>query len=136
MSTHFNDIVAALENHLIFFTDLESVPVAWPAKDFIPTDSEYVRCTFLPGDTRQATIGDNGYDAITGLFQIDTFTPKGAARSTLPDDLADHFKRGTILNENDVRLRLRTTSIERPTHGDAWTITPISITWDTFLEAR
>jgi hypothetical protein len=132
----FNDIETALEAHLQEFAYNEGVSVAWRGETFEPSNTAYLRPTFIPGETFQVSMGDAGMESITGIFQVDVFTPKGSERTTMPDDIADHFKRGTSLTEGDAVVRLRTTSISKPSYEQAWTISPITVSWDTYLEAR
>ena len=136
MASYFNDIRSALENHLYNLANSESLIVSWDGQILKAANSEFLRPTFLPGGTVQESLGSSGMDSITCIFQIDVFSPKGSSRSSLPDDIADHFSRGSVLTEGRVKVRLRTTSISPTTHEEAWSITPVSVSCETYLEAR
>lgn len=136
MASYFNDIRSALENHLYVLANSESLMVAWDGQSYSVSDGEYLRPTFLPGETVQQSLGSSGMDSISGVFQIDVITPKGSPRSRTPDEIADHFRRGLTLTEGRTRVRLRTTSISTTTHDEAWSITPVSVSCDTYLEPR
>jgi len=68
MSTHFNDIQAAFDAKL---TASVSHPIAYPNIFFVPSaDTIYIRPTFLPAETSQASLGSAGKDETNGIYQI------------------------------------------------------------------
>ena len=132
MSSYFNDIEAALATQL---NSLGNTPIAWPNVPYEPT-GVYLRANLLPGDTVQASLGDAGKDETNSVYQVDVVQPKDSGRSTLPDAIADHFKRGTVLSYNGVKLRVRSVSIGSALLDGAWYFVPVSITIQTYTEAR
>ena len=135
MSTFFNDIQGALRARLVSLPS--SPPVAWENVDFNPNSNElFLRATSLPGETTQACIGDAGLDDHIGIFQVDVFIPDGKGRSTWPDTVADHFKRGSVLTQNAVNVRITTVSISSAAKDENFYIVPISITYQAFTQAR
>lgn len=135
MSTHFNDIQAALDNQLSTLTG--STPIAWPNIPYSPSvGTTYLRPLFLPGDTIQASLGDSGKDDTFGIYQIDVVYKAGTGRSTLTDTVADHFSRGTVCSYNGVNVRVRSVSIGPMIQDEAWVFVPVSISWQTFTPAR
>jgi hypothetical protein len=133
MATHFNDIQAALESHL---SEMD-YSIAWPNTDFTPSPNEvYLRASFLPADTVQAGLGSQGKDETTGIFQVDVVYPYGTGRSAIVDEIADKFKRGTVLSYNGVNVRVRSVSIAPFIRDDAMAFVPLSINFQSYTTAR
>ena len=135
MSTYYNDMRAALDTRLT--TLAGSTPIAWENTNYkADADTEFLRSTFIPSDTSQYTLGDTGKDVTRGLYQVDVFAPAQMGRTTKPDSIADHFKRGTILTKNATRVRIRSVSVGRGTLDGAWYIVPVTMNFETITEAR
>lgn len=135
MSTFFTDIQGALRARLS--TLPSSPPVAWENVDYTPSSNTlFLRGTGLPGDTTQACLGDDGLDFHVGIFQVDVFIPGGKGRTAWPDEIADHFKRGTILTQNNVNVRITSVSISRADEDENFYIVPVSISYQAFTQAR
>lgn len=135
MSTFFNDIQAALDTRLASMTG--GYDIAWPNVPYEPAvDSTYLRPTFLPSATEQAALGDSGKDLTAGIYQVDVFTAAGSGRTTIPDTIADHFKRGTNLTYNGITLRVRSVSILSATIDGSWQQVPVSIDFYVYTDAR
>lgn len=135
MSTFFTDINGALRTRL---STLPGAPgIAWENIDYKP-DSKilFLRQTILPAETSQACLGDNGLDFSVGIFQVDVFIPDGQGRSDWPDKIADHFKRGTRLTQNQVTVTITSVSIEAGLKDDNFYIVPVSIGYQAFTQAR
>lgn len=135
MATHFNDIQAALDTRLSTLSG--GYDIAWPNTKFEPEASQtFLSPSFLPTITSQAGLGASGKDETNGVYQIDVVYPAGTGRSTIPDSVADHFKRGTILSYNDVNVRIRSVSIEPALTEGAFHFVPISVDFQTYTDAR
>ncbi len=135
MSTFFNDIQGALRSRLA--TLPSSPPVAWENEDYKPNaNTLYLRATSLPGDTTQECLGDDGLDGHIGIFQVDVFIPEGDGRTTWPDQIGDHFKRGTRLDQNDVRVTITSVSVSTADKDENFYIVPVSITYQVYTQAR
>ena len=134
----FNDIQVALETHLDDYLTANpgTFEIAWPNSKTKEYDSEYVRPTFLPGDTAQSGMGSTGLDETNGIYQIDIFTKKGAGRSQIFDIIADLYKRGQTLTSGSANVRLRGPSIGASRYEGDWFITPITVNWQVYTEAR
>ena len=108
MGTAFTDISSALDSQLLSLEG--TTPVAWQNVSFVPTKSEvYLRPTNLAGATVQAGLGSAGLDQYLGVYQVDVFATAGKGRNAAEakaDSLANHFKRGTDLLYNGVKVRL------------------------------
>lgn len=132
MSTYFNDIEAALASRL---NTLGSTPIAWPNVQYEPS-GVYLRPNLISGETVQASLGDTGKDETNGIYQVDVVQPKNQGRSQLPDAIADHFKRGTVLSYNGVKVRVRSVSTGPAVLDGAWYFVPVSINIQSYTEAR
>lgn len=135
MSTYFNDIETALEQRLL--TLAGSPTIDWPLVPAEPDASTtYLRPTFLPGETTQASLGDLGKDYATGLYQIDVIQRRGTGRNVWSDPIGDHFKRGTYLAYNGITVRVMSASIQATETEEAHTITPVVIRWEVYTPPR
>lgn len=135
MSTFFNDMQAALDNRLSTMTG--GHPIAWPNTPYEPqSGTTYLRPHFLPQETIQVGLGSDGLDDTMGIYQVDVVTPAESGRSTIPDDIADHFSRGTVLSYNSVNLRIRSVSIGPAIRDGAFYFVPLSISFQTYTDAR
>jgi len=135
MSTFFNDIQAAFDTKL---GQSVSDPIAYPNIPYEPSaGTVFVRPSFLPAETSQASLGTNGKDETVGIYQIEVVVPRGSGRPQSVDAIADAFKRGTVLTYNDVNVRIRSVSIGVALVTDtAWYSVPVSVNFQTFTEAR
>lgn len=135
MTTYFNDIEAALVARA---ASLSGSPTIAYENDGISqaASTDYLRLTFLPGDTTQATMGDDGNDLYVGIFQIDVFKRRGTGRSTWPDTIGDHFKRGTILSYNGTSVRIKSVSRIPGFDDNNFYIIPVSIEWEAYTPPR
>jgi hypothetical protein len=136
--TVFTDISAGLDGHLNTMTN--KPPVSWENKKYKPVnDVLYVRPTILPADTDQASLGSNGQDLNTGIYQVDVLAPAGKGKKTayeMADLIADRFKRGTDIVENS-----RTITVVRASRGTGFNdgdryIVSVSIEYRAFTQAR
>ena len=135
MATYFSDIEAAFTVKMNELADRPAV--AWPNVKFEPNGKKpHLRINVIPAETVQASLGSAGKDETNGICQISCFVPAGTGKSTLPDIIADHFKRGTVLVYNGTRIRLRSPSIGVSVIDGAFYFVPVSIPYQTFTEAR
>jgi len=134
MSTFFNDVQAALDAKLATIT---ATPIAFPNIPYKPqAGTVYLRATFLPADTVQASMGEDGKDETNGIYQVDVVVPRGTGRPQLTDTVADLFKRGTVLTYNGVKVRVRSVSMASAILDEEWYFVPISVNFQTYTEAR
>lgn len=134
MTTIFNDVQAALDTKLKTVT---GTPVAFPNVPYKPqAGTAYLRASFLPAETVQASMGDSGKDETNGVYQIDVVVPRGSGRPQLIDTVADLFKRGTVLTYNSISVRVRSVSMAPAILDDEWYFVPISVNFQSYTEAR
>lgn len=135
MSTYFNDIQAALDTRLGTLSG--GYDIAWPNLNYEPAaGSTFITPNFIPTETLQVGLGASGKDETNGIYQIDVVYPAGSGRSTIPDVVADHFKRGTVLSYNGVNIRVRSVSIAQAITDGAFHFVPVSVDFQTYTDAR
>lgn len=135
MSTFFSDIAGALRTRLNSLPG--APPIAWENINYTPSSKTlYLRATMLPIPTIQASLGDDGKDLHEGIFQVDVFIPDGQGRSTWPDAIADHFKRGTVLTQNSVTVRIKNASIGTAFKEENFYQVPVTIDYQSFTSSR
>jgi hypothetical protein len=135
MATYFADIEAAFTVKMNELTDRPAV--AWPNVKFEPNSKKsHLRLSIIPAETVQASLGATGKDETNGICQISIYVPAGTGRTDLPDVIADHFKRGTVLSYNSTSIRLRAPSIGPAISDGAFYFVPVSIPYQTFTGAR
>ena len=137
MSTHFNDIEAALNTQLATIQVSEVPPIAWPNDGYEPIlGTDYLRPTLLPSSNAQVSLGSTGKDKYVGIYQVDVFYGKGEGRSAFPDQIADLFKRGTVLTYNGVNVVISSATPESISYEESWCMAPVSVTFYAYTEAR
>jgi len=135
MATHFNDIQAALENRLDSLSG--GYDIACPNVKYEPTgNNTFIVPNFIQEETLQVGLGASGKDETNGIFQIDVVYPAGLGRSSVPDSVADHFKRGTTMTYNSVNVRVRSVSIAQAITDGAFHSVPVSVNFQSYTDAR
>lgn len=135
MATYFNDIQAALDNRLSSLSG--GYDIAWQNIKYEPTgNATFLAPTFIPDEMLQVSLGSNGKDEMNGLYQVDVVYPAGQGRSSVPDAIADHFKRGTVLSYNGTNVRVRSVSIAQAITEGAYHFVPITVNFQTYTDAR
>ena len=134
----FADIDSALDARLN--TLASPPPVAWENKTYEPSmGTLYLRPTSLPGESKQATLGDNGTDENVGVYQVDVFAKLGLGKKAAivqADLVADHFKRGTLLTYNSRNVRIKSASRKVGAPDNGWYKIIVEIVYVSFTQAR
>jgi hypothetical protein len=136
--SEFTNISAALDKHL---SEMAGLPdVAWENKDYEPTQgTSYLRPTILPAETFQASLGTNGQDEHTGIYQVDVMVEAGKGKKAgyaLADLVADQFARGTDLVYSGVTVTIRQTSRQTGATDNGWFVVPVEIDYQSFTQPR
>lgn len=132
---YFNLIIGALENH-IYSMGLD-IDIVFPNDKREPDETEeHIRVNHLFGDTLQACLGDDGKDLTNGILQLDVMTPQNKGRSQILDDVANHYARGTIIQQDNVKLRIISVSLAAPLYERNYYNQPVSISWQVFTKSR
>ncbi len=136
--TVFYDISSALDTRLSTMVGVP--PIAQENKPYNPTKgSLYIRATNIPGDTVQASLGDNGEDRTIGIYQIDVFAEAGKGRKAaeqMADNIASHFKRGTDMSYNSRIVTVTTVQRRQGINNEGWYQIPVEIVYRSTTAAR
>lgn len=124
-------ITEALHTRLAALTLSPTMSVAWPDIDFTPPAAGYLRPTHVPNTVRQATLGSAGKNRYRGIYQVSVFWQRNAGE-LVPREKADlvaaHFKRGTVLTNGGLSIRIYAPPVVAQTMQDgAYTHTPVTI---------
>lgn len=130
MSDADSEIFEAFVKKLHALTLTPAHEVAYPNVDADP-DARHLRCFLLPAEPGQVTYGEAGKNRHRGLFQISVAWPRGmgeVAPGAAAGAVAAHFKRGTVLTEDGINVRVirppyRMTAVVEPT----WYVIPVRI---------
>ena len=96
------------------------------------TGVSFSRATMLHTRPQQASVGINGKDAFSGLFQIDLFVPidSGTADvNTLADTVVEHFPRGLTLTLGNVYVHIQLAWRETGSRFETFYNCPVVIQW-------
>lgn len=138
MSGVSRHLIGAMANHFQGWLTANSVPdsrVAWPNRPMDPPAVDgsvaWYRATFFPSETRQAGVGDNGFNEMGGIMLINVFYPKGKNSGT-PNELADsiisYFKRGTLTSAvSGYQARISSAWRDAALPDEVWYMIPVRI---------
>lgn len=102
----YQKIQSLLDTHLQTLSGLPALQLE-NTRNIGQTGIPFSRATLLPARATQATVGLQGRDSRTGLYQVDLFYPLDAGISTIntmADSVIDHFPRGLALIDNGLRV--------------------------------
>ena len=101
------------------------------------TNGRYLRTTILPARTDEGSVGLQGFDRFSGLYQVDFFYPTNEgsdAANYMIDQIIATFPKKTLLISGGVQLRVknywRGTS---PTSDNQYTPNA-TIEWESFIQ--
>ena len=138
MASNFADTSGALSARLGTMTGLP--PVALENRTLDPAITIlYLEEACIMGETNQVAAGAAGYDYTTGVYQVTVNAPAGngkGAALAMADNIADHFKRGTVLTKNSITVTIRSVSIAAGFSSDTRYKVPVSITFETYTQPR
>lgn len=134
--TGMEEIESALIKRLTILSDLPDV--AWPNMPFTPTPGRpYFKPALLPGEPTQAGIGESAMNRMSGIFQVAVFVPAGIGTKdlrTMCSALEAHFKRGTVLNYNGVKVTIRKAYRGPQLQEANWLQCPVTISFFALTE--
>ncbi len=125
LATHLNDNFASASN------------VVWEntKKVFNVTDAWFEE-TFIPNDSRQATIMKDGYIEDFGIYRINTRVP--IETGTIDSDayietLSKLYKPGTIITKEGLDIEITKATPSQGIPQDNWYVVPLSIYWSCYM---
>jgi hypothetical protein len=96
-------------------------------------DQEYLAAQWLVSPTVTRSIG-RGRLQYSGILQVTVVYPRNAGvllATIIADEIVDHFKKGTIIDGDGVRVKInRQPSQATPTPDGAWLRVPVSIIYN------
>jgi hypothetical protein len=112
---------------------LGDIPAGTPGTPFTPpVGTPYVDLTFMPNSPAVFTLGDDGEDEITGIFQILLKYPpdKGILAATrLGDTLRESFKAGHRVFYDGQEVIIRSSGLGNFNTIDNKLVNPFTIYW-------
>lgn len=112
------------------------IPHTFTNEDFKPSDhSSYLNCTILPSPVLVATLGDNGCDDHSGIFQIDIRYREGTGitqHKKTADVINIQFANGKYFTDGEVSLRIENVSIAPLLIGGGWASLPMTIEYQVY----
>jgi len=114
-----------------------SVPVITENIDYSPkVETPFIAAYLLPAPTSQASLGDEGCDNHSGLYQIDINYPKDKGTTELKamaDNVNAVFYSGAVFTYNNVSVNIRNVSINRVVVQDGWAALTMTIEFYTYV---
>lgn len=111
-----------------------ALPIAMPEVKFNPPSSgKYLEARFLPNRPATRVIAFDGPDQHQGLLQVSVIWPKGQgiiAASEIANEVVKHFRRGTVIAADDLRVRIYETPWESPPLDEPNRMqVPVTVPW-------
>lgn len=126
----------ALDGHLNLMSALPAI--AWPNTSFKPTVGElWLRPTILPAESFPASIGIYGTNRLSGVYQIDIFSPLDAGRRPsvqMVDDIIEHFSRGLTIEVDNLVVHIEESWPSASNAEETWYHTPVNVNWYSYSE--
>ena len=132
MSAH-RTAFAALDARMAAYAP--AISTAWPNRDYTPTlGTDWLRVVHLPAPTVRRSIGADGQNIYTGIYQVTVHAPSGAGpghAETLADAVANHFPLGAVYGG----VRIASVSCAPASQDAGWYRIPVSITYELVTSA-
>ena len=129
-------IITALIDHLkLASISSPDIPIVESAEtSYKPTiGQEYLSATWLPAPTNTRAVGDGRFQ-YNGILQVTVVYPRLSdvtLATGIADKVVDHFKKGTIIDGDGVRVKInRQPSQATPAPDGAWLRVPVSIVYN------
>lgn len=133
---NFTIIQNLLDEKLLTLTDAPDDIVLENSRVSVGVNKTWIRSTLLPNETENITLGLNGYQRLSGLYQIDIWTPadKGInTGSTLADAIVSLFSKGTVLSNTDGdKINIIKSWREKGPKEPGVYNTPVIVKWEAF----
>ena len=137
MSSIYNDIRAILDVNLSSIVGLPTI--VWENKSYEPTDNEYISQFMVDIATSIASLGDNGLDLNTGIYQINinAKVDTSAKRiNELCDLVVDGFRPRKPLTLNGIDLRITNVNRNPQEINGSYAIIAVDIEFETYTQQR
>jgi hypothetical protein len=97
-----------------------------------PGQDPWASFHYLPNNPDGGSLGDSGYDDVTGIIQIDINIPENAGRNNLNsyvELLRTRFKKGSIHSYNNQTVSIKSCGRGRGKVVDGFYRVPVTIYW-------
>lgn len=107
--------------------------IAWPNIRFEPDPQRmYVGVSYLFKRTATVSCGVDGFERISGLYQLDIYDIVGKGKSDsmrVAMELVDHFRGGTVLCNECVRVHITSAWMSTPMMEENRYRIPVTVDW-------
>jgi hypothetical protein len=127
----YEKIQSLLDTRLQALTGLPTIQLE-NTRNIGQTGIPFSRATLLPARATQATVGLQGRDSRTGLYQVDLFYPLDAGTATInamADSVIDHFTRGLVLIDGAINVHVLVCWRETGRRIEPFYSVPVVIEW-------
>jgi hypothetical protein len=129
----YNEVRAALDARLEAY---QSDNIAFENTKFTPEEGVgYLRTFMLPAEPEQASVGSQGVDRVSGIYQIDVAEPKDNGNGAIlrkVDAVIAQFARGLSVTSNGVTVTVLRSWPGPAIARDAFYVIPVSVSWYTY----
>lgn len=120
------------------FDALDLGPTSFENREFTPPNdgSLWYELFTLPGGRDPFTMGDEGDDEYTGVFQIDVNGPVGEGTRTIVDAagfLTAFYKAGKVVSSNGRDVKIHRSEISQARPGAASVVISVTVYWRTMI---
>lgn len=121
--------------HAALRTQLDTLgyPVAWENVPYEPEEGQaYLRESFAPNRTREASLGTTGYNRVPGVYLVDVFTPVGrgvADGETIAAAVLAAYTRGSTLTNDGTAVTIERSYRAAARADGAWWHVPCTVEW-------
>lgn len=104
------DVQSNLDQEVKNFADDFDIDIVYPNTQYRPVEgTDFIRISYINGDVAQISPMEDSLNRTTITLQLDIFTnpDEGKYRAKqIVDDLINHFKRGLVINNNNIKTRV------------------------------
>lgn len=118
--------------------NLTASQVAWFNAKFSPDVKKlYIKPTLLLSPTQQVSLGTNGFERVSGIYQISIFALRdvgSASFEAVARGVINYFRAGTKLVYSGVEITVQTSYSGTPLEQEDRVLLPVSIVWFCYVE--
>lgn len=136
MRTPYPEIRRCLDAHLLAALPgigLAASDVAWPNAAFAPVaERMYLRPSCVYGETAVASLGEQGFERLTGVYQVSVLEVAGVGLERAERAAAavtDHFRGGTWLEHGEFTVCIRVSFAGAAVKEEDRLHIPVSVIW-------
>ena len=104
------DIQLNLDAEVQNFADDFNIDIVYPNTKYDPVEgTDFIRVSYVNGDVFQVSPMEDSLNRSGVVLQLDIFTNPNEGKyrtKQIVDDLTEHFKRGLVINNNNIKTRV------------------------------